>query len=236
MKFRKIKKNKVLIPDNDLNGVSDSVTISSDHEVTRLNLMVELEHSHPGDLSIELIAPSGNKEVLLSPGNNTQKTECFYLPSRNAVDLASSGTKGEWTINLIDTGMADQGHLLSWELDFDVESKDENILIEDQSVLELMFMCEEEGELESIDLEMEIEHAHLGDLRISLMGPDGHEEIIHNREGKDENYLMMKRNSFQLQSFKNKQVKGLWRVIVEDALKGDSGIIKSWSIQLSTRD
>ena len=97
-------------------------------------------------------------------------------------------------------------------------------------------MCEEEGELESIDLEMEIEHAHLGDLRISLMGPDDHEEIIHDREGKDENYLRIKKNRFQLKSFKNKLVRGLWRVIVEDALKGDSGIIKNWSIQISTRD
>ena len=236
MKFRKIKKNKILIPDNDLNGVSDSVTISSDHKVTHLNLMVELEHSHPGDLSIEIIAPSGNKEVLLSPGNNNQKTECFYLPVKDAANLASSGTQGEWTVNLIDTGMSDQGYLLSWELDFDVESREENILIEDQSVMELMHMCDEGGELESLDLEMEIEHAHLGDLRISLMGPDGHEEIIHDREGKDGNYLMIKKNSFQLQSFKNKQVKGLWRVIVEDALKGDSGIIKNWSIQISTRD
>ena len=136
-------------------------------------MQLELDHSYPADLSVELCSPNGTKETLLSPGRNEEKAECFCLPVNKIELFENTGTKGEWSLTLIDSGMKDQGHLISWSLDFEVEAKERDILIEDQSILELNTVCSLEGKISVVDLELNIKHNHIGDLKISLMSPDG---------------------------------------------------------------
>jgi len=234
MKFRKIRKNKLVIPDNDMNGLTDSLIVQSDHVVKEIMLHAELDHDYPGDLSIELISPSGTRETVLSPGNNQDKAECFCLPVTRPIELSNGSSKGEWTIRLIDTGIKDQGSLISWELDFVVEKKSADILIEDQCILEIHYNYLDEALVQSLDIELEIEHEHIGDLKVSILCPDGYEKTLHDKEGKDQTDLELNFNSYQLSDFKNRQAKGIWKVIIKDLLKGDTGVLKNWSIQLET--
>ena len=232
MRLIKNSRNKIEIPDNDLLGVADMVTIHSNHKVKSIKVNVVLSHSYPGDLSIELTAPNGEKETLLSPGAQ-DVSEQMQLDVTRCQDLCASGAKGEWTLRVIDAGMHDTGYLLSWQLDMlCIEEGDR--LIEDQAILELHHYETAGGALESINCLLAVEHNHIGDLIINLIAPSGQSMVLHNRTGIDANTLEMSFNTYDLKVFKGEEVKGLWKLTVEDKLKGDTGRVKNWKIDLES--
>ena len=229
MRLTKFKKQRIAIPDNDLLGVTDSLQVRSDYKIKGIQVHVELDHTSPSDLSIELHGPGGQKETLLSPGIGAS-SESMTLSSSKWALLAEGGISGEWTIKLIDAGMRDSGNLLAWSLIFLLDESPENCLIEDQSTIELSHGVSSKGKLMQLDVELEIEHDHVGDLDVIFMAPSGKFKNLHNREGKNAKLLQLDLNSFQLSEFKNEEINGEWKLIISDALKGDEGRVKNWRI------
>jgi len=233
MKLIKSKRGKIPIPDNDLLGVTDTMIVQSSHKPESLQLHVDINHSHPEELSIELISPTGTRETVKSPHIGLIVSGHMTFRVLNWASLCEAGTKGEWTLRVIDAGIGDSGYIEGWQLEFDCIPESE-ILIEDQSTLELHHYESQSGKLASIDLLIEIEHQHVGDLTVKLINPSGLEVVLHDKAGSDGKTLRLALNSYYLSVFNKCEVHGMWRLIVEDALKGDTGKLKNWKIELKS--
>jgi subtilisin-like proprotein convertase family protein len=87
--------------------------------VQDIQVAVEIEHAYLGDLSINLIAPSGDSVMLQgrSLGRKTRLQAIFNLQNTPALQLfLEQSSQGEWQLQLIDAIPGDTGRLNWWKL------------------------------------------------------------------------------------------------------------------------
>ena len=117
--FRNVTMPFKFIPNNNKNGVTDSVNISSDLRVESVQIKINIAHPKSGELGIELTSPSGTKSILQNINNS-------YLLSGDSnlnVTLTSHAfygeeSQGNWTVRVIDGGNIDnnEGNIVYWSL------------------------------------------------------------------------------------------------------------------------
>ena len=103
------------IPDKNSSGVSHQINVSQNITIEAIQIIVNINHSHIGDLGVELSSPLGTKSqlVLINSGliqsgmNNTVLlSNAFYMEP----------SQGKWTIKVIDGDSGDSGTLKNWSL------------------------------------------------------------------------------------------------------------------------
>jgi len=134
----------VTIPDNDANGVFDTLNVASSGILTDLNVAIDINHTWVGDLSISLIhADTGTELLLMNRAGGTSCGENDVLvvlddeAATNVQDQCNtpiaidgvfipnvplSGFDGlelaaDWTLKVTDSAEADTGNLVSWCLE-----------------------------------------------------------------------------------------------------------------------
>jgi subtilisin-like proprotein convertase family protein len=91
------------------------------------------------------------------------------------------------------------------------------------------------GQVEEIEVGVEISHTWIGDLRIRLIAPDGTEALLHDRGGGSQRDL---RRSYDLAStpalaaLRQRRARGEWTLHVQDLAARDTGTLARWSLQL----
>ncbi len=121
----------VAIPDNDINGVQQSITIDAVADGELIIEYVEVDfssnHQYSGDLEIILTAPSGTQSVLAETHSCLSSVTslprfgtCLYgytpWTFASGRHLGESAT-GSWTLQVADKGnLGANGQLLSWTL------------------------------------------------------------------------------------------------------------------------
>ncbi|GAB3315000.1 M20/M25/M40 family metallo-hydrolase [Luteimonas notoginsengisoli] len=75
-------------------------------------------------------------------------------------------------------------------------------------------------------VDVDIRHSYIGDLRVDLIAPDGSAYLLHNRTGGSGNDLI---RSFTL-DLSTEDLDGAWRLRVTDRGRGDTGRIDSWGV------
>ncbi len=100
-----------VIPDNDLNGVSDTITIAPTGFVKSVKAAVNISHAYRGNLSITLTQPDGTvvtlKETSTDSGDDIQET--YTVPGSFGIDA-----DGNWTLKVADLVAPDSGSLDEW--------------------------------------------------------------------------------------------------------------------------
>ena len=83
--------------------------------------------------------------------------------------------------------------------------------------------------IDSLRVQLSGTHTYFGDLYITLRDPEGHSYSIA-RGGRA--------NPFRTHSVRRaagRQARGTWRLAIEDRLRQDSGILRSWSMIVTCR-
>ncbi len=80
----------------------------------------------------------------------------------------------------------------------------------------------------SVSLELSIAHTWVGDLRITLEH-DGIEAVVWDRAGGSSHNI---RDTFVLDAFAGKGVKGRWTLFIVDGMPEDQGILERWALVL----
>jgi subtilisin-like proprotein convertase family protein/subtilisin family serine protease len=111
----------IVIPDNSLQGAFDSVTITQDIRVERVEIALKVTHSFIGDLSLLLTSPSGTTSFLMWRPQQTALNA--FGSSRDNIDFTfttvlSWGERsvGQWSVSLFDNASGDTGRLDSWTI------------------------------------------------------------------------------------------------------------------------
>lgn len=116
----------VLIPDNDVNGISSTISVVQNIVVERVEVEFSSLHPYPGDLQIVLTAPSGTKSILsekhicYDQNNNPLSGACAYKYNPwifSSVRHMGEGSLGNWDLNVADLNAANgTANFNSWIL------------------------------------------------------------------------------------------------------------------------
>jgi subtilisin-like proprotein convertase family protein len=73
---------------------------------------------------------------------------------------------------------------------------------------------------------VKIAHTAVGNLRVSLVAPDGTRYVLHRRTGGGTNNL----NRSYVLDLSKERVSGTWRLLVNDNRRQDHGRLTSWTL------
>lgn len=105
------------IPDDNEEGIKDTISTDETGVVQEMVLGVEITHPFRGDLTVG-IEHGDRSEVLFEKkgGSSDNLSDVFEVPGMEGVQLS-----GDWTLVVTDTGAADEGTLNSWEMELVVQ-------------------------------------------------------------------------------------------------------------------
>jgi proprotein convertase subtilisin/kexin type 2 len=111
-----------VIPDNDTNGVTDSINVSGSGIIDLETVTIEFsaaDHTYAGDLEIILTSPAGTQSVL-SQKHGCENNNCSHYSGWTFTSLRhmQESADGNWTLWVRDLGNADTGTFQSWRLTF----------------------------------------------------------------------------------------------------------------------
>jgi subtilisin family serine protease len=114
-----LSNNVIGIPDGVEAGITSRINIADTGTVKNLQVTVDVEHEYLGDITIELIAPSGETALLQNRtlGRRTKLQTIYDMQNTPALQrLLDQSTNGAWQLRLIDPIPGDQGKLNWWKL------------------------------------------------------------------------------------------------------------------------
>lgn len=128
----------ISIPDDDANGISATINVTDQYEITDVNVTITIEHTWVGDLAIVLVAPNNVPIELVtnSGGSGDNFTQTIfddeesisindgaapftgsYRPLKALVEFDGLSSEGIWTLKVNDGSGGDTGTLKGWALD-----------------------------------------------------------------------------------------------------------------------
>ncbi len=109
----------LVIPDNQPTGVESTIVVSQAGTVADLQVQVSLQHEFLGDLSLTLVAPTGQTVLIQGRtlGRQTTLRQTYNLQTAPALMAMIGQTAlGAWKLRIIDHAPAAMGRLLEWRL------------------------------------------------------------------------------------------------------------------------
>lgn len=94
------------------------------------------------------------------------------------------------------------------------------------------------GLLADISIELDVQHAFVGDLVIQLRAPGGAQITLQNREGGGGKAAWTPRTSVldpSLKALRGKNCQGEWTLEISDRTRLDTGVLHSWALDLRVR-
>lgn len=89
------------------------------------------------------------------------------------------------------------------------------------------------GTVQSLAVSVDVTHPYIGDLTVTLVGPDGTRVALHNREGTSSDDI---RKTYTPLGFVGKASAGTWTLEVADHGASDVGTLNSWSLSFTLGD
>ncbi len=90
-----------------------------------------------------------------------------------------------------------------------------------------------EGNAGTVTVNVDISHSYIGDLTVTLVGPDGTRAVLHDKTGSSTDDI---RQTFTPTEFAGRAIDGDWTLEVIDHANADTGDINSWSIAFTLSD
>jgi len=221
-----------IIPDNDDNGLKDTIKVYRKGTVSSLSVRVNITHSYSGDLEVHLTAPSGKSAVLHGRTGSSKDDIELVFSGDQVADFIGEKAKGKWTLTVKDFAPKDEGTLNNWSLRMDTSDNTSEIYIPDAEGKKLVSKqtCTVAGTIKAIEASVDIEHGYIGDLVVTLVGPGG-SVVLHDRESGSKKNLK-KNYKKALASLVGTKSKGEWALEVADYAPRDAGRIRSWNVDL----
>ncbi|MCB1678983.1 MAG: M6 family metalloprotease domain-containing protein [Halioglobus sp.] len=236
------------IPDNQTSGVIDNITIDQDAIIVGVSVTLDITHTYRGDLRVTLLTPWGDSIILHERNHGggsddiKRTIEESDLPALAL--LHDHSTQGDWSLLVQDLARIDTGTLNHWALNFDAseallgpivleESPGTHIPDNDPLGIERTLSVAAGGQVERVELSVNISHTWIGDLQVALRSAAGTEVILHDRSGRDADDLVKTYtvdNTPALGNLAGETVGGDWRLWISDHAGQDIGKLNTWRL------
>jgi len=229
----------VLYPIIDNTSLQDVISVKRNGTLKSIKITVDIKHGYSGDLKIVLKSPSG-KEVILhnrhgGPSPFAKKTYEGNMFS----NINGESIKGKWCLQVTDMSPRDPGMFKNWKLEMEAEHTEKSVGkvlvdIPDNKSEGLVSLCEfkEDGVLEALKCSVNIQHSYVGDLSATLTAPSGKKAVLQNRQGGAQKNLKHTYKDEVTAAFKGENIKGIWKLQVNDHAARDSGVLHGWGLSM----
>ncbi|WP_020680042.1 proprotein convertase P-domain-containing protein [Marinobacterium rhizophilum] len=241
---------ELAIPDHSAVGARDTIHIDASGSLASIKVSLDLTHTYIGDLRLTLIAPSG-REVVLHDRNggssdNIQRSYDVTTTPGLSV-LAGEPIEGDWVLWVQDLAAVDLGTLNQWELEITTQASTVveveefpgvSIPDNDPAGIERSLNVAEDGQVQDVEVSVDITHTYIGDLVISLVSPAGTTVPLHVRTGRWTDNIITTyttANLPALQVLHGETVQGEWRLKVADMAGADKGKLNRWGLRLTRK-
>jgi extracellular elastinolytic metalloproteinase len=237
------------IPDDDDAGVTSTLVLPAAGPIGGLSVAVDITHTYRGDLEVALEAPDGRRVLLhqRTGGRLDDLKETWSSADHQGLaTLHGLPAEGQWSLHVSDRAKVDVGVLNAWSLEADVAGAPQQpasvdveavpgLAIPDNNPTGVTsdLVVVESGNISSLTLDVDITHTFVGDLEVTLAGPDGRKVIVHKRTGGGaDNIITTFRSdgSGPLAGFVGAAVAGTWRLTVADRAGRDVGKLNRWRL------
>jgi len=237
----------LLIPDNEPEGVSSSISIAPQGKLTDISVTVDITHSFISDITVSLTSPSGTNVMLHNKegGASDDLKMTYTADNASLADFAGEAISGNWVLHIRDHEAADAGRLNSWKLsiDFDPAAQiAEGQMAADMAIpdahsggIESTIAIAAAGTLQSARVQVQISHSYIGDLHVELVSPSGQAAVLHNRAGSFNDDLRVNYDHSSapaLDLLTGQEINGDWTLRVRDLEQRDVGRLESWGLTL----
>ena len=231
------------IPDANPTGISDTITLTQDIDISNLTVEVDVTHTYKGDLVVT-IEHGGITETLHDrTGGSTDNIKRTFTTER----FRGTNSKGVWTLKVVDTARYDLGVLVSWQVAVSGKASsggtnpgptvvtrtfenDQKVDVPDnnRSGISSDIEVPQAMTIESIEVEVDIRHTYRGDLYVVLQH-DGKESVLHNKTGGSQDNLVLRVSPAD---FDGTDARGTWTLKIVDTARLDLGTLNRWSISV----
>ncbi|MDP2603708.1 MAG: proprotein convertase P-domain-containing protein [Deltaproteobacteria bacterium] len=245
---RKSSSPALAIPDNNAGGVRNTIHIDDTGSLASIKVSVDISHTFIGDLRLTLIAPSGRQVRLHdrnggSADNIRRAYDAASTPGLSA--LTGEPIQGDWVLWVQDLAPTDLGTLNRWELEITLrastlveaqESSGASIPDNNPTGIERTLNVTESGQVQDLEVSLDITHTYIGDLTVELVSPAGTQVLLHDRSGGSQDNLV---RSFRfagtpsLQTLRGQSLQGAWKLRVVDLEAVDVGKLNRWGLKIS---
>ncbi len=122
--------SNVYLKDNNINGLSSKQYCQIDGLVNGLSLDVYVEHPSIGDLTVNLICPSGKSVTVHDRKGGDRRNLRATFSKATLRNLLGEQSNGEWALVVQDHNPKDTGCLKSWRLNLNIRHNDDFTKIE----------------------------------------------------------------------------------------------------------
>ena len=235
------------IPDRDPTGISDTIALNQTGSLRALAVEIDIRHTYIGDLKIDLISPNGTAVTLHDRnGGSTHDIRRRYdVQSTSALSsLIGQSIAGEWRLSVSDHALVDEGTLHGWILEIAPETNDweerdaaPGMRIPDADARGIQHFLEIDraGSVRELEVQLDITHTYIGDLRVALSAPSGKTAILHDRAGRDRDNIIGKFDTGgtpALSALISESAKGEWTLSVSDHAGRDVGKLNGWGLRI----
>jgi subtilisin-like proprotein convertase family protein len=236
------------IPDNNTAGIKDKIGCTDTFIVQSVKVRVDITHTYIGDLRVSLISPAGAVVILHDrAGGGTKDLHADFTATTTPGLLALQGQSvmGDWTLHVQDLAPADRGRLTGWSLVISGQADTSVTVAESPGVvipdnlpagIERTLAVAKAGQLDGINVEIDITHTYIGDLIVELIAPDNTAVLLHNRTGGTANNIIKTytlANTSGLQILRGHEIRGNWKLKVSDRAGADQGKLNRWALKLT---
>jgi len=108
--------------------VSDAATLFSNQQchqggrIVSMDCDINIEHSHIGDLLIELVSPNGKSVVLHNKTGGSENKLIKSFTGDQLKDFKGETAKGQWSLRINDQMKGDKGRLVKWGVKFNTSN------------------------------------------------------------------------------------------------------------------
>lgn len=90
------------------------------------------------------------------------------------------------------------------------------------------------GDVQSININVDIAHTYRGDLVVKLVSPSGKEAILTNKAGGSADNFVLSAKDLST-TFAGEKIDGDWKLVVQDTARQDTGTLKSWGMSVEKK-
>ncbi len=239
----------VLIPDDDPQGIWDSITVKTQGEIKKIKLWVDITHTFIGDLKLELTSPKGKTIVLRDQkGGSADDLSETYDSETTLSSLVGEELIGSWTLKVMDAAGQDTGKLRNWKMEVEYsrkpsgfsEEKEVNLPIPDNDFqgIKDTITATPGGQVKGLAVSIDITHTYHGDLMVAILAPSGRSATLveFNTLGSASGNLSREfsdKSLAALNTLVGEPVTGDWTLHVCDKWARDVGTLNRWALNLS---
>lgn len=104
-----------------------------------------------------------------------------------------------------------------------------NSAVKDLATTTSTITIDQDADVESLKLNIDLTHTYKGDLVVKLTSPSGKTVTLSDRQGGSADDI---KGQFDLSAFAGEKTKGEWKLTIEDKARVDEGTLKSWGLDI----